>query len=92
MKVIDGPRAGEVTTIISIGPLRDTDRNRDMWVEVWRTPLGTRMYELDLESMRTRGTHVWAPAPWLRLYREDHEPAEDVEEWIQDLCKQKERA
>ena len=50
------------------------------------------MYELDLESMRTRGTHVWAPAPWLRLYREDHEPAEDVEEWIQDLCKQKERA
>jgi hypothetical protein len=82
--------AGDVATIMSTDPLAEWDGNIQFWTSQGVAP-GTMMYELNIRAEDPR-FNAWAPASWLRLYREDHEPAEEVESWISDLLKKSEDA
>ncbi len=82
--VIDGPRAGEVTTVLS-GPFPP----RHEW---WAAhPSVTAVYRLDLASLGWPGQRVAAPAAWLRpLPPSAEQSAAEVAEGLVERARRRE--
>lgn len=84
VKVVAGPRAGEVTTVI--GPLRRyLGRPGERYVA-----RGDWVYEIGLTPTVPGTRRVVALPEWLRPYREGWEKSEWTDELL-SLCKPKER-
>lgn len=68
VRVIAGPRAGEVTTVTGLDVMKSYYKDLD------QVPVGTAVYDLALAPLNPMITSVVAPGSWLIPYRESDEP------------------